>query len=674
MADAPDLSGDPLFAPLVEGKSLCAIPTKMPDGAAKSMFLNLGIQSALLVPITVAEEVWGHIGLDDCTTERAWSGVERDILRTVADMIGAAITRERYVKKIRDANAIVESSPTVLFRLRGEPSLPLIYISHNVTMYGYDPAALIASPKFYQTIIHPDDASRVMQSLTLMAAEGDASAHDEFRMQSKDGAYIWLECRYTPIRDAGGRLLEIEGLLTDITDRKNTSEKINFLATTDAVTGLANRASFIDRLSQAFAAAQRDAPPFAILYLDLDRFKDINDTLGHSAGDWVLKTVSERLRSCVRETDLVGRLGGDEFAVLQANMSDLTYAGVLASKIQDALSVPIPFGNTDIRLTVSIGVSAYTHQSQGPDEMLAQADIALYRAKEEGRNQYCFHNEQLNREAKERVSLTNDLRRAFERNELELYFQPLVELSTGQIVGMEAQIRWRHPMRGLLQSIDFLPVIESTPLGLTLAEWVLDHACEQMHAWKEVGIALPMVAVKLSIRQLQTPRKTVEFVARTLTKWGVPPENLELDVNEAMLAYITSRRGAILDALQQLGVKIGVDDLATQFSSLDYLRIYHISRVKVPQALIGPSARDPEASAMVRAIIGLAGEFGIDVVAQEVETDAQHDLLSEMAFVTKAQGPYYSAPIPAPEAKAFITSRMVQPPPAQTSGTLAVTQ
>ena len=312
-------------------------------------------------------------------------------------------------------------------------------------MYGYEPAALIASPLFYQTIIHPDDAPRVMELLTEMAMIGSKPAEDEFRMRAKDGAYIWLDSRYTPIRDASGRLLEIEGLLTNITERKKAAEKISVLATTDALTGLANRAVFIDRLRQAFAAAKRGALPFTILYLDLDGFKDINDTLGHPAGDLLLKSVGERLNSCVRETDLVARLGGDEFALLQTNRGDVASAGVLAQKIQDALSAPYPLGDTEMRITVSIGISPFISETVGPDEMLAQADIALYRAKDEGRNQYCFHTHDLDREAHERVTLANDLRQAFERDELELYFQPQVELATGVIVGMEALIRWNHP-------------------------------------------------------------------------------------------------------------------------------------------------------------------------------------------------------------------------------------
>ena len=658
----PEILADPWFAPLSEGQALRAVPGDMPDGAAKSLFLSRRIQEILLVPIFIDRKLWGHVAFDKCNTEHKWSSIETDILRTIADMFGAAIIRERYVEKLKDANTIVELSPTILFRLRGDPSLPLIYVSHNVTKYGYDPAVMIAGASLWRTIIHPDDTPRIEELLSRLAMEGSKPATTEFRMRAKDGTYEWLECRYAPIRDASGRLLEIEGLLTSITEKKEAADKISVLALTDALTGLANRAVFIDRLRQAFASAQRGAPPFAILYLDLDQFKDINDTLGHSAGDLLLKSVGERLKSCVRETDLVARLGGDEFAVLQTSLGDVASAGVLASKIHNALSAPYPLGDSEMRITVSIGIAPYMSETAGPDEMLAQADIALYRAKDEGRNQYCFHTDDLDREARERVTLANDLRRALARDdELELYFQPQVELATGVIVGMEALIRWNHPKRGLLQPADFLPIIELTPTILTLGQWVLDHACEQMNAWRQIGIAPTNLAVNLSLKQLQTGEELVATITQTLTKWGLSPRDLELDVTESMLAYVTLHKSAVLDRLQQLGVKIAIDDFGTQYSSLDYLKTYRVSRVKIPRSMVDAAMQDPEASAMVRAIIGLGRELGIDVVAQGVETEGQRDLLSCAPSPTKVQGFYYSAPVPAVEATELLRQRFVEP-------------
>ena len=293
--------------------------------------------------------------------------------------------------------------------------------------------------------------------------------------------------------------------------------------------------------------------------------------------------------------------------------------------------------------------------------MLAQADIALYRAKDEGRNQYCFITDDLDREAQERVTLASDMRQALEHDELELYFQPQVELSTGLIVGMEALIRWNHPKRGLLQPADFLPIIESTPIILTLGQWVLDHACKQMNAWRQAGIAPSNLAVNLSLKQLQAGEGLIAAITQTLTKWGLSPKDLELDVTESMLAHVTLHKNAVLDRLQQLGVKIAIDDFGTQYSSLDYLKTYRVSRVKIPRSMIDAATQDAEASAMVRAIIGLGRELGIDVVAQGVETEQQRDLLSGPPSPDKVQGFYYSAPVPATEATELLRQRFVEP-------------
>jgi diguanylate cyclase (GGDEF)-like protein/PAS domain S-box-containing protein len=667
----PGIHADPWFAALYEGQAISVLPRVMPDGAGKTYFTSVGNQSILRVPVTIEGNFWGYIGFDDCTTEREWTSSEVDILRTLADLIGSAIIRERYVQQLKDANTIVESSPTILFRLRGDPSLPLIYVSHNVATYGYDPAEMVASPQFYQTIVHPDDELKILELMAQIVMEGSDPSAVEFRMRASDGTYHWMESHYSPIRDDAGRLVEIEGILTDITEKKEAADKIILLARTDALTGLANRATFIDRLRQSFAAAKRGANPFAVLYLDLDRFKDVNDTLGHYAGDLLLKAVAERLNGCTRETDLVARLGGDEFAILQTELIDVSNARVLASKIHDVLGAPYPLGDTEMHISASIGISHYIFETEGSDEMLTQADLALYRAKEKGCDQYCFHSADLDREVRDRVAIANDLRHALEGDELELYYQPQVELATGRIVGMEALIRWNHPSRGLLKPGDFLPIVEKTPLIVTLGQWVLDHACEQMNAWREAGIAPPILAINLSLKQLQTGDELVRSITHTLTKWGLFPKDLELDVTESMLAHVTLHKNSVLDRLRQLGMKIAIDDFGTKYSSLDYLKTYRVSRVKIPRLMIDDSTQDPESSAMVRAIIGVARELGIEVIAQGVETEAQRDLLSSVPSTTKVQGYYYSAPVRTGDATEMLRQRLIEPRLSQVSGEAA---
>jgi diguanylate cyclase (GGDEF)-like protein/PAS domain S-box-containing protein len=654
------VAGDSAFLPALIGFSAtAALPLIFAFFArADPMSMTMGFM------VTVFTAMLGIVGV------RANHWIATIARREIIQRALAADLENR-IEQLKDANTIVERSPTILFRLRGDPSLPLTYISHNVAMYGYDQAEMIASPQFYQTIIHPDDKLKIVELMAQVVLGGIQPTTVEFRMRARDGTYRWLESHYTPLRDAVGRLLEIEGILTDITEKKDTAEKIMVLVRTDALTGLANRATFIDRLRQTFAATKRGANPFAVLYLDLDRFKDVNDTLGHVAGDLLLKSVAERLKGCTRETDLVARLGGDEFAILQADLVDLANAGALASKIHDALAAPYPLGDTEMHISASIGISPYLSETADSDEMLAQADLALYRAKDEGRDQYFFHTEDLDREVRDRLALANDLRHALEHDELELHYQPQVELATGRIVGMEALIRWNHPTRGLIKPGDFLPIVEKTPLIVTLGQWVLDHACEQMNAWREAGIAPPILAINLALWQLRTGDELVGSITQTLTKWGLSPSDLELDVTESMLAHVTLHKNSVLHRLQQLGVKIAIDDFGTQYSSLDYLKTYRVNRVKISRPMLDAATQDPGASAMVRAIFGVARELDIEVIVQGVETEAQRDLLACGPSTTKVQGFYYSAPVPAVHATEMLRQRLIEPCLSQVSGAVA---
>ena len=448
----------------------------------------------------------------------------------------------------------------------------------------------------------------------------------------------------------------------------NFSKRIALLARTDGLTGLANRATFIERLYQAFAAARRGASRFAVLYIDLDHFKDVNDTLGHSAGDLLLISAAGHLKRNCRESDLVARLGGDEFAILQTEVSDVSGATALASKIHGVLGTPYQLGDSKLFLSASIGISLFTDATAGPDEMLAKADLALYRAKEDGRDQYRFHSDDLDQEMRERVTLTGDLIQALEKNELELYYQPQVELFTGRITGMEALIRWNHPKRGLLMPADFIPIIEKSDAIVALGQWVLDHACEQMSSWRNAGIAPVILAVNLSLGQLRTGDELIQFITATLRKWGLTPKDLELDVTETMLAYATWAYIDVIERLQQLGVMIAIDDFGTQYSSLDYLKHYRVSRLKIPRAMITAAAQqDQRNAAMVRAIIGLARELDIEVMAQGVENEAQRDLLTAAPSTTKVQGFYYSAPVPASGATQLLRQKLIEPRLSQVS-------
>jgi diguanylate cyclase (GGDEF)-like protein/PAS domain S-box-containing protein len=549
---------------------------------------------------------------------------------------------EARTRELSNANIIVQNSPVILYRLRGEPSFPLIYVSHNITKLGHDPKSLLASPSWAQSLIYPDDQAKVGEAMARVLEKDAAGASIEFRLCAGDGALRWVENRYVPVRDKDGRLIEVEGIIIDITERKAAEEKIALLARTDGLTGLANRATFTERLGQVYAAAQRGAPPFAILYLDLDKFKPVNDTYGHAAGDLLLQQVAQRLKNCTRDSDVIARLGGDEFAILQGEMREPANAGALAAKIQGALVLPYLVNGNEVNISVSIGISPYVAGIAGADAMLVQADLALYRSKHQGRNQYHFHSDDLDQDVLDRVTLAGEIKRAIDHDEFELQYQPQVELSSQRIVGMEALVRWNHPTRGLLAPGLFIPIAEKTGTIVALGHWVLDQACRQLSIWRSAGLNLPVIAVNLSLFQLKSGQELVRDVTDTIAKWGLAPSDLEFDVTEATLAQLTWTQNEVLPQLRELGVKIAIDDFGSEYSSFDYVRAYRVNHLKIAQSFINRSTSDPESAATIRAIVNFAHDIGIVVIAQGVETEQQRDLLTSTDTMTQAQGFHFS--------------------------------
>jgi len=657
---APDPEVAAWMAPLqrgiaVEGQLASA------QGGVKQLFLRLQARSVLLVPVMVDGRYWGHIGLDVCRRERAWSGAEVDVLRILADLIGTAITRGRFLAELARADTIIQSSPTILYRLRGEPSLPMIYVSKNIARLGHDSEQLLSAPTLYREIIHPQDRDAVRTALEQLLLRTTPAASIEFRMLTSDGGVRWFENCYTPVRDDSARLIEIEGILIDISERKAAEAKIAQLARTDALTGLDNRMTFSDQLRQAYAGAQRGARPFAVLYLDLDRFKEVNDTLGHHAGDRLLQEVARRLRDVTREVDVVARLGGDEFAIVQAGVDDSAAAGTLAEKLIEIVSAPYAIDGNDLRIGVSIGISLYDANVGSPDALLMQADQALYRAKHAGRGQYRFHSDEIDLEVRAHMLLADDLRSALARHELEMRYQPQVELASGRIVGMEALLRWNHPTRGLILPEDFLPIAEKYGIMQQLGRWAIDTACRQMSLWRAAGMQVPVVAINIALAQIKMGREFVRDVIDSIARWDLKPADIELDVTELVLARSTLAQSNVLDQLRRLGVGIAIDDFGSQYSSLDYLRSYRVNRLKIARGMIAAADAEPGGVAMVRAILSLASELGVEVVAEGVETDTQRRLLVQASAHAQGQGFFYSRAVPADETMPMLRAGVMRP-------------
>jgi diguanylate cyclase (GGDEF)-like protein/PAS domain S-box-containing protein len=447
----------------------------------------------------------------------------------------------------------------------------------------------------------------------------------------------------------------------DITERRCNEREMARLARTDPLTGLANRAMFLDRLGLALASARRGDTPFAVLYVDLDKFKDVNDSLGHQTGDVLLKRVADRLARAVRETDLVSRFGGDEFAVLQADVTDPSTAGTLAAKLRAILAEPITIDTDELRITATVGIAVYTREVESPAEILTQADRALYYAKEEGRDRYRFHSRDLDAIVHERVSLAEELRAGIDRGELALYYQPQVAVATGEVVGVEALVRWNHPRLGQLKPGVFLPAAERTGVIVPLGAWVLDRACEQFREWRDQGVAPPLIAVNLSGSQLKLGRDFCRDVQETVAKWGLSPHDLEFDVPESVLSDASAANPDVLRRLRDLGVRLAIDDFGAEYTSLGRLNAYQVTRLKIAPQFIKAMTSDAADAGAVRLMIHLASKLGIEIIAKSVETREQQDFLLSAAESAKAQGFYYSEPLPAGRATDFLRLKHGQP-------------
>ena len=438
------------------------------------------------------------------------------------------------------------------------------------------------------------------------------------------------------------------------------NKRVSDLAETDALTLLANRRIFLERLNAAFVACRRGAKPFAVLYFDLDHFKDVNDTLGHPVGDALLREVAARVSGATRENDVVARFGGDEFAILQTDVDEPAAAGALATKVGQLIAVPYRVEDNEVHTTASIGVSCYSADVSNPDAMMIQADLALYRAKEDGRNCFRFHNAELDQQVQERVIIADELRVAVERNELELYYQPQVELRSGRIVGLEALVRWNHPKRGRIPPSIFIPIAERTGRIQQLGQWVLETACRQLRSWEDAGISPDLVGVNFSALHFKGSVELHRDVSATLEKWAIDPHRIEIELTETVLMDITQQHNDRFEGLRTLGLRIAIDDFGTGYSSLNYLANYPINRVKIAGELVAGVDNGSRSAAVVRAAIRLAHELGIEIIAEGVETEGQAQFLLA-AGCEYAQGYYFSMPVNVEEATVLLRAERIKP-------------
>ena len=431
-------------------------------------------------------------------------------------------------------------------------------------------------------------------------------------------------------------------LVTEVRERKRAEERFSHLAHHDSLTGLPNRVLFHDRLQLAMIDAKRRRQLVAVMFLDADRFKNINDTLGHGAGDELLILIASRLSACLRAGDTVSRLAGDEFALVLPGVENINTARQLAQRLIDSFSQSFRIKEQHIFMTVSIGITLYPADASTVDGLLKNADTAMYRAKDAGRNNFQFYSADMHAQALKRLTLENRLRGAIARGELMLHYQPLVDIKSGQITGMEALLRWNHPELGLVAPMEFIPLAEETGLIIPIGEWVLRTACAQARAWQDAGLPPLRLAVNLSARQFQ--KDLVGTVTSILQETGLEPRYLELELTETVIMQNPETAVATLDALDHMGVRLSIDDFGTGYSSLSYLKRFPINTLKIDRSFVCDIPRDADDMLITTAIISLAHSLGMQVVAEGVESQAQLAFLQNQ-HCDVMQGYYFSKPL-----------------------------
>jgi diguanylate cyclase (GGDEF)-like protein len=464
---------------------------------------------------------------------------------------------------------------------------------------------------------------------------------------------------------------EVRQLASALGRRRQAEERIRQLAYFDQTTGLPNRALFREQLRRALEQARRNSEPLAVLFMDLDNFKRVNDTLGHSTGDLLLAEVSKRLLLNLRTRDAIAkgllsagsevlaRLGGDEFTVLLSSLCDGNDAGIVCQRLLKALSRPIRFGEHEVTISASIGIAVFPDDGADADALLKAADMAMYFAKREGRNGYQFYTEAMNESALKRLTLENHLRRALERGELSLHYQPQLDIATREVVGVEALIRWNSQELGPVCPVEFIPIAEESGLILAIGEWVLRTACAQCKAWQDEGISLERIGVNVSVRQFAQdgfPGRVAAILAET----GLAPEALELEITESVLIKDGEAALTTLRALKALGVKLAIDDFGTGYSSLSYLKQFPIDHLKIDRSFVCAINTDPDDQAIATAVIAMGQSMHLRVTAEGVETEGQLSFLSERRC-SEAQGFLLCRPLPAAEARAFLALQRPRP-------------
>jgi diguanylate cyclase (GGDEF)-like protein/PAS domain S-box-containing protein len=554
---------------------------------------------------------------------------------------------------------LVEQSPDIIYTL--DDAGCFVFLNGRIeALLGYKREELVG--KHYSTIVHHDDVERARYAFQERRGGDRATTNVEIRLQCKEDGYrhfdnqlvvamlsslgIYDGERATPVN----RFVGTYGVARDITERKRAEETISFQAFHDLLTRLPNRSLFKDRLEHALAHAHRNNTTVGLMFMDLDRFKQVNDTYGHAAGDELLKGFAQRVRQCLRADDTLARQGGDEFTALLPDLATSEDAAGVAAKILASLERPMDLLGREFRATASVGIAVYPHDGHDPDTLLQAADIAMYQVKLHGKNGFQRYHPDMSRVHHQRMTFENDLHLALERGQFELFYQPQISISQKRVVGVEALIRWRHPEQGLIGPSQFIAIAEENGLIHAISDWVLETGCRQMARWREAGLHGIRLSVNVSPQEFFRD-DLVSRLTQAAERHGIAFPELEIEITENLLMEDAENVITKVRKLRNRGIRVAIDDFGTRYSSLNYLRRFSVSTLKIDQSFV----RDLDASggsrSIIHAITGIAEGFGLDLIAEGVEDAERRDMLIELGC-DQMQGYYFARPAPAAELEA----------------------
>jgi diguanylate cyclase (GGDEF)-like protein/PAS domain S-box-containing protein len=542
---------------------------------------------------------------------------------------------------------LAENARDYIFSYRLPPNPGYDYVSPACEVVtGYLPGDLYADPDLIFDMLEPQYVE-MMQGLQ----DSDLDRSWELLLRRKDGSTIWVEQRLSLVRDEDGRIISVEGIARDVSERKAAEERLERQALHDELTALPNRRLLRDRISQALARAERDGCLVAVVFLDLDRFKLINDSWGHAEGDKVLTSIAERLRNVARGSDTVARFGGDEFVVVLEGIVSSDDVAAYLDRLTTEVQRPIVLHTNEVIVNASLGV-AFGGTGDTPEALLRDSDAAMYKAKAQGRSCTEIATKAVHTEAQSRLSTELALRRAITRDEFDVLYQPVIAVDGGAMVGVEALVRWRRPEHGLVAPDAFIGIAEDTGLIRPLGAWVLHQACRQLHHWSRIGVKGGVVSVNLSGRQLSSP-DLVGNVLGAIAAAGIDPSQLSFEITESVLMDDVERSAQVLRSLKDIGVGLAIDDFGTGYSSLSYLERFPVDTLKIDRSFISRLGSEAADTAIVSAVTALGHALGLVVTAEGVETAEQLAILADLEC-DAAQGYLFARPIPPAELAAFV--------------------